>query len=199
MTCSWSKASRTTRQGNLVMIRRAFLVAAAATALVLAPSVAMAYNAPGYTCFVTDSTPASGHPIKVHCSHGHSKTETLTITSAKASTRSGGMDIAGTKAMTSTNVAGAVTFNVTLAEAGSYGFVLTTAEGALRSSMTVVVHNADAAAPAAAGAAAPAATGGLSRSGFDGMPIAIGGGVLVLLGAGTVLVARRRKSAQVHA
>ena len=93
--------------------------------------------------------------------------------------------------MTATNVAGAVTFNVTLTEAGSYALTLTNAEGALRSSMTVVVH--------AAGAVAPAATGTLSRTGFDGMPIAIGGGVLVLLGAGAVLVARRRKSAQVHA
>jgi hypothetical protein len=173
------------------MIRRAFLVTAAATALILAPSVAMACNAPGYTCFVTDSTPASGHPIKVHCSHGHSKTETLTITSTPASIKSSGIDIAGTKSMTATNVAGEGTINVTLAEAGSYGLTVTNAEGALRSSMTVVAHTA--------GAAAPAATGKLRCTGFDGMPIAIGGGVLVLLGAGAVVVARRRKSAQVPA
>jgi hypothetical protein len=174
------------------MIRRAFLVAAAATALILAPSVAMAYNAPGYTCFVTDSTPASGHPIKVHCSQGHAKEKmTLTVTSVKASIASSGIDIAGTKALTSTmSAAGTVAFTLTLTEAGTYGLVATNEVGAVVSTQTVTVAGA---------AAVPAATGQLGFTGFDGMPIAIGGGVLVLLGAGVVLVARRRKSPQVRA
>ena len=141
---------------------------------------------------MTDSTPASGHPIKVHCSHGHSKTETLTITSTPTAIKSSGMEIAGTKAMTSTNVAGAVTFNVILTEAGSYAFAVTNTAGALRSSMTVVVHAADAAAPAAP-------TGKLSRTGFDATGLALGGGLLVLAGAGAVVVAKRRKSAQAAA
>jgi LPXTG-motif cell wall-anchored protein len=39
----------------------------------------------------------------------------------------------------------------------------------------------------------------LGRTGFEGMPLAVGGGVLVLAGAGAVVIARRRRSAQVPA
>ena len=174
------------------MIRRALLVSAAAVALILAPSVAMAYNAPGYTCFVTDSTPASGHPIKVHCSQGHAKEKmTLTITSTPASIRSSGIVIAGTKSMTRTaNASGQMAFTVTLTEAGTYALVATNDVGAVVSTQTVTVG---------AATSGVAAAGQLGRTGFDGMPLAVGGGVLVLLVAGAVLVARRRKSAQAHA
>src|SRR5450759_2306762 len=178
------------------MIRRAFLVAAAATALIFAPSVAMAdYSAPGYGCFWTPPAFVTGHQLRYHCSQGHTKakpeSETLTITSTPASIKSKGIKIAGTKSMTATSVAGAVSFDVTFAEPGTYALALTNAADVLLNSQTLVIHSE--------AAAAPAATGGLSSTGFDGMPIALGGGVLVLLGAGTVLVARRRKSAQVHA
>ena len=176
------------------MIRRALLVAAAATALILTPSVAMAYNAPGYGCFVTPSTHIPGHPIKVHCSHGHAKEKmTLTVTSTPASIKSSGIQIAGTKALTSTmSASGAVAFAVTLTEAGTYALVATDEGGAVVASQTVTVHSAS-------GAAVTAAAGQLSRTGFDGMPLALGGGVLVLLGAGAVLVGRRRKSSHVPA
>lgn len=175
------------------MIRRVFLVAAAAVALILAPTVAMAYNAPGYGCFLTDWTPANGHATTEHCSHGHKyEAVTLTTTSNPASISSNAIQIAGTKSLTKTsNASGAVDFTVTLTGAGTYALTVTNASGAVLSAQTVTV--------AAAGAAAPAAIGGLSRTGFDGMPIALGGGALVLLGAGAVLVARRRKSAQVPA
>jgi hypothetical protein len=201
------------------MIRRALLVAAAATALILTPSVAMAdgasghhdgasghhdrddYSAPGYGCFWTPPSFVPGHHLKFHCSHGHLKgkpeRETLTITSTPASIKSKGIKIAGTKSMTATSVAGAVSFDVTFAEPGTYALALTNAAGVLRSSQTVVIHAAVASAPAASGV--PSSSGGLSSKGFDGMPIALGGGVLVLLGAGTGLVARRRKSAKLPA
>lgn len=57
------------------MIRRAVLVAAAAVALVFAPTTAMAatapnYTAPGYTVTVSDSTPRVNHPIKVNLTGG---------------------------------------------------------------------------------------------------------------------------------
>ena len=125
------------------------------------------------------------------------ETETLTITSTPASLKSKGIKIAGTKSMTATSVAGAVNFDVTFAEPGTYTLALTNAAGVLFSSQTVVIYAAAASAPAATGVLS--SSGGLSSKGFDGMPIALGGGVLVLLGAGVVLVARRRKSAKVRA
>lgn len=189
------------------MIRRAFLVAAAATALILTPSVAMAdgasghhdgddgYGAHGYPCFLTPPTFDTGVMVRNHCFQGDTtakpETETLTITSTSASIKSKDIKISGTKSMTATSVAGAVNFDVTFAEPGTYTLALTNAAGVLRSSQTVVIH--------AGAAAAPAATGQLGHKGFDGMPIALGGGVLVLLGAGTVLVTRRRKSAKLPA
>jgi len=45
------------------MIRRAILVVAAAVALILVPSAAMAYRAPGFSISVSDSTPAAGVPF----------------------------------------------------------------------------------------------------------------------------------------
>src|SRR6187549_3609668 len=53
--------------GESPMIRRALLSTAAAVALILTPSVAMAsgYNAPGFSSSVSDATPAIGHPVTV--------------------------------------------------------------------------------------------------------------------------------------
>jgi hypothetical protein len=179
------------------MIRRAFLVAAAATALILAPSVAMAYNAPGYNCTVSDSTPASGAPFTVNMTGADAnEVVTATIESTPASISSSSIQIAGIKAFTKTaSASGALVFKVTLNQPGSYAITMTNVNSAVLTTQTVTV----AAVGAAVGAVAPAATGTLSFTGFDGMPIAIGGGVLVILGAGAVLVARRRKSGQVPA
>ena len=52
----------------VMMIRRAVLAAAAAVALILTPSVAMAYQATGFTCTVSDSTPTVGDSVTVVCS-----------------------------------------------------------------------------------------------------------------------------------
>lgn len=175
------------------MIRRALVVAAAAFALILAPSAAMAYNAPGFTSSVSDPTPALGAPVTVVISGVKAHEEvTLTISSTPASISNDAIQIAGIKSRTKTaNASGVVSFTVTLTAAGSYALSATNAAGAVISTQTLT---------AGAAAAAPAAFTGsqLSSTGFGGAGLAVGGGVLVLLGAGAVLVARRRKSAKVH-
>ena len=170
------------------MIRRALLVAAAAVALILAPSTAMAYTAPGFNCTLSDSTPNLGTPVTMTCT-GAAPGEVLTLTVTRTPAAN-----FGTKVLTATaNASGVATFTVTFSPAGSYSLVVKGASGTVISTQTVKVLGVSA-------AAAPAATGtGLARTGFDAMPLAAGGGILVLLGAGAVLVARRRKSARVAA
>lgn len=156
------------------MIRRVFLVVAAALALILAPTVAAtAYNAPGFSCTVSDPTPAVGASVTVVCS-GADAGEVLTLT------------VGTTQASATANASGVATFTFTATSAGGFTIVVKGANGAVISTQTITV--------AAAGAASGPVKGGLASTGFDGMPIALGGGVLVLLGAGAVVVARRRKS-----
>ena len=178
------------------MIRRAVLVAAAAVAalaLILVPSAAMAYNAPGFTSTVSDPSPAVGQPNSVVISGADANSPvTLTITSDPATLSNDSIQIAGTKSLTKTaNASGVATFSVTLNASGNFAVVATNAAGAVISTLTLSAH--------AAGAAAGTGGAVLSSTGFDGMPLAVGGGVLVLVGAGAVLVARRRQSAQVPA
>ena len=165
------------------MIRRAVLVAAAAVAIILTPSVAMAYDAPGFSSSVSDSTPAIGQPVTVTVSGGLANANqviTLVITSGTS-----------TRSLTATaNASGVASFTFTLSAAGTYTVQALNAAGALVSDQVLTV---------AAAAPAAAAGGALSFTGFDGMGLAVGGGVLVLVGSGAVVVARRRRSAQVPA
>ena len=168
------------------MIRRTLLVAAAAFALILAPTVAMAYNAPGYTSSVSDPTPAVDQPITVTLQGGAANANqliTLKITGA------------GTKSLTATaNASGVASFTFVLGASGAYTLTMTNEAGAVVSTQTLTVLGVSAAA-----AVPGAVSGGLATTGFDGMPLAVGGGVLVLAGAGAVIIARRRKSAHVPA
>jgi len=169
------------------MIRRALLVAAAAVAVILAPSAAMAYTAPGFNCTLSDSTPNLGTPVTMTCT-GAAPGEVLTLTVTRTPAAN-----FGTKVLTATaNASGVATFTVTFSPAGTYSLVVKRASGAVISTQTVKVLGVSAAAGVVAG-------GQLSRTGFDGMPLAVGGGALVLVGAGVVVVARRRKSAHVPA
>lgn len=188
------------------MIRRSFLVAAAAVALSLAPMTAMAYPAAKIACTVTDSTPASGVPFTASCSGVAPNSQvTLAITGHRKS-------MLGTKSQTNlSDASGRVSWVITLTEAGRYRLVATNAAGKVigRQSVTVsgvIVAGVSANAPAGTGAGvsagAAAATGvgtQLSSTGFAGMPLAVGGGALVLVGAGAVLIGRRRKSGRVPA
>jgi hypothetical protein len=166
------------------MIRRAILVAAAAVAVILVPSAAMAadYEAAGFTSTVSDTTPAVGQSVTVII-HGGVANANKVIT----------LKIAGvsTQTLTATaNAAGAASFTFTLSAAGVYTLTATNASGAVVSTQTITVH---------AVGAASVAPGKLSSTGFEGTGLAVGGGLLVLTGAGAVLVARRRKTAHVPA
>ena len=170
------------------MIRRITLAIAAAVALILTPTAAMAfnapmdYNAPGYATTVSDSTPAVGQNVTVILRGGSAiagKVVTLTITGPSA-----------TKVLTATaNAGGVAHFTTTFGVEGVYTLTMTVA-GVVVSTQTVTVH----AAPGAAAAVPP-----LARTGFDPTGLLVGGGLLVLAGAGAVVVAKRRRAARVSA
>ena len=165
------------------MIRRAILVAAAAVAVILVPSAAMAYEAPGFSSSISDATPAVGQSVTVIINGGAANAnQVITLTIAGAST----------KTLTATaNAAGAATFTFTLSAAGVYTLTATNAAGAVISTQTVTVH--------AVSAAAGVAPSQHSFTGFEGTGLAVGSGLLVLTGAGVVVAARRRKTARVAA
>lgn len=183
------------------MIRRSLISAAAAIALVVMPTVAMAYDAPGYDTTVSDPTPAVGRAFTL-MTRGAAPGAilTLTITSDPAGIGNDAVEIAGTKTMTKTAEAdadGTVTWTVTLSAAGTYFLAVTDAAGNLLGDETVTV--AGAAAGTAAGTAAGAVTPGLSDTGFDGAGLAVGAVVLIVAGAVAVFFARRRQLAHAGA
>jgi len=166
------------------MIRRILMLVAAAALLVLTPSVAMAdYEAPGFSSVVSDATPVAGQCIKMTVTGGAAnagKVFTLSVTGPSA------------RSLTETaNKKGVVKFQVCLKAVGSYTLTVKNAAGAVVAEQTITVH--------AANAGAVPAPGQLSFTGSNVLPLAGGGALLVLLGVGTVLVARRRSSAQVQA
>ncbi|NKY41245.1 peptidase, partial [Cellulomonas septica] len=153
--------------------RRALVTAAAAAALVLAPSAAFGYGAENYQDkgTVSDSTPAAGEAFKVTVK-GPAKTNvTLTVTTP-GSVPVDSVTIAGTKSFTKlTDAAGNAVFSVTLAQPGTFSLVVTdAASGAVLSTQAVTV------AGAAAAAGTPAA---LSSTGSNALPIAAGAGALL--------------------
>ena len=167
------------------MIRRIVLVAAAAVALVLTPSIAMAYDAPGFSSSVSDSTPAIGASTTLTVRGGMAnanKMITLVI-APKAGTQG------RTQSFTQrANAAGDVTFTFTLNTAGSYTAQAKNAAGALVSDQELTVGGTTGTTGAPTGDK-------LSDTGFNGTNLALGGGLLVLVGASAVVVARRRRSA----
>ena len=175
------------------MFRRITLVAVAAAALALAPSAAMAYDAPGYGSTTTDSTPASGSPTTVTVTGVAANAPvTLSITSTPASISGNDITIAGTKSeINNANASGVATFTVTLSAPGSYALEASTGTPSVVVS-TQVLTVAAVGAPAAGGAE-------LSDTGFDGMGLAVGAGALVLAGAGAVFFAKRRQTAKISA
>ena len=194
------------------MFRRAVLVAAAAAlALILAPSVAMAaYNAPGFAATVSNPSPATGQPVTVTLSGAKANgAVTLTVTPDTASVRSGAIQIDGTVTTSLTknaNASGVASFTVTLAAAGSFTLTFTNSAGAVVSTQTLTAHAVGGASGAGSasgvvpgGASGSGAGGQLSRTGFEGTGLAVGGGLLVVAGAGAMVLARRRKTAHLPA
>lgn len=184
------------------MTRRTALVATAAAALVLVPTAAMAYDAPGFSSTVSDPTPVAGAPIAFAIDGNPAiagKTVLLTVTSSPASIPNSAIQIAGTA--TASKVAGAngdVTFSVTLSQAGTYDAVATV-DGQAVSTQALDVAAASSAAGSKSAAGSSATGAELADTGFDGADLATGAGALVLAGAGAVLIAKRRQSAQIGA
>lgn len=190
------------------MFRRIVLVAAATFALLLVPSVAMAYTAPGYGSTVSDSTPQVGSRVTVWVQGGSHERMKLVVRSK-----------AGVRTLTATtNTHGRVTFTFTAGPAGTTTLQVYNAAGKLVSDQTLAVHRPDARDHEHGhghghgdghgnqngdgdghghGHAAPVVAS--SHHGFDGVDgkrIALGGGVLLLPGAGVAVFARRRRSAK---
>jgi hypothetical protein len=187
------------------VIRRSAIVSAAAATLVLVPTAAFAYDAPGFSSTVSDPTPAAGTPILLTVdgdSDIANKEVLLTVTSTPASMPNSAIQIAGTATKTKVaDATGSVGVSVTLSESGTYTAVASV-DGETVSTFELPVGAAAAAATTAAAATpaakAAAATGGaLAATGFDGAGLATGAGALVVAGAGAVLVAKRRQSATV--
>src|ERR1035437_10322200 len=206
-------ASRKEFWGDRAMIRRAVLVAAAAVALILAPTAAMAQAPAGFSVSQADPT-AAGVPFQVIASGAKAnEAVTLTMTPDPASI--------GTRSLTQiANARGVASFVVTLTQDGTYLLVSKSASGVVLTSQTVTVSDHGAvivagtsaaagtaatastgkAVTAATGKAVTAATGTAARgqlafTGFGGMGLMFGG-VLVLAGTALVLVTRRRTPAQ---
>jgi hypothetical protein len=152
--------------GDLAMIRRVVLVAAAAVALILAPGTAMAqYDASGVV--MSGSAPTPGVPFTVHASGAKADEKvTLTIRRHPAS-----HDNPGARVLTKpANASGVADFAVTLPEDGSYTLVSTGATGAVLGTQTVTVVASgsvivsDVGAAAAAAPAAPRAAPAAPRA-----------------------------------
>jgi len=171
------------------VIRRTALVAAAAVALILAPTAAMAYEDEQFAAAVSDATPAAGSPFTVSVTGPANTPVTLTVSGAAQ------IDgVTGSSLTKNTNAQGVAQFSVVLANAGSYTITATDASGAVITTQTVSVAAVGVAASRSS-ASGRAATGAqLGDTGFDGMGLAAGAGALVIAGAGAVVVARRRQS-----
>jgi hypothetical protein len=125
------------------MIRRAVLVSVAAVALILFPSAAMAYNAPGYSSSVSDPTPAIGHPVTVTVNGGSANARQrikLVITPVAGPRKP------HTKAnvlFQRANANGVVKFTFKLNALGVYKVEAFNAAGALLSDQTLTVVRGD--------------------------------------------------------
>jgi LPXTG-motif cell wall-anchored protein len=166
--------------------------------LILSPSVAMAYEAPGFSSSVSDSTPAIGQSVSMTVNGGAANAGQMIklVITGDDSTRSMSQRADAT---------GSVKFTFTLSDAGRYEARAFNAAGALVSGPQIltVASQSNSGLPPTNSGLPPSGQGGqgdqLGKTGFEGMPLAVGGGVLILAGAGAVLVARRRRSAQVPA
>src|ERR1035437_5902126 len=127
-------ASRKEFWGDRAMIRRAVLVAAAAVALILAPTAAMAQAPAGFSVSQADPT-AAGVPFQVIASGAKAnEAVTLTMTPDPASI--------GTRSLTQiANARGVASFVVTLTQDGTYLLVSKSASGVVLTSQTVTVSD----------------------------------------------------------
>src|ERR1035437_9569145 len=176
-------SSRRRFSGDRAMIRRAVLVAAAAIALILAPTAAMAQAPAGFSVPQANPT-ADGVPFNVVASGAKAnEAVTLTMTPDPASI--------GTRSLTKTaNARGEVVFAVTLTQDGTYVLTSRSASGVVLSSETVTVSDHGAvivAGTSAAAGTAASATAGKASSAPEGKAVSAA--------AGTATSATARKAA----
>ena len=164
----------------------------------------MAYNAPGYSSSVSDSTPTIGHPVTMTVRGGRVNAGQLVkfvITS-----RSGVSKTVYKRA----NANGTVRFTFKLGAAGTYTVQAFNKAGGLLSDQVLTVARQGGQGHHHPGHGhnpgndnnhgdkrAAAASSPLNLAGLNGASLAAGGGALLIPGAGAVLIARRRRSAKV--
>jgi len=185
------------------MIRRAVLATAAAVALILTPSVAMAYNAPGFSSSVSDSTPTIGHPVTVTIRGGVANARQIVKLVITPAAGPRGPHKKANVLYKRANASGVVKFTFKLNTLGTYKVEAFNKAGGLLSDQTLTVvrsaghgnrngnGNGDKRAASAASQ--------ISFAGLDGAGLAAGGGALLIPGAGAMLIAKRRRSAKVPA
>jgi hypothetical protein len=182
------------------MIRRAVLATAAAVALILTPSVAMAYNAPGFSSSVSDSTPTIGHPVTVTIRGGVANARQivkLVITTPIAGPR--GPHKKANVLYKRANASGVVKFTFKLNTLGTYKVEAFNKAGGLLSDQTLTVVRSAGHGNGNGDKRAASAASQISFAGLDGAGLAAGGGALLIPGAGAMLIAKRRRSAKVPA
>jgi hypothetical protein len=178
------------------MIRRTVLATAAAVAVVLAPTAAMAYESDEFTAVVSDPTPAAGAPVTVTVEGEPNALVSLMVQSDDVPDSA--IEIAGSRTLSkSTNASGVAVFTVTLSQNGAYTATAKDAAGNIIKVQDLSVVGAAGAAAGTSASRAAQSRGGLAETGFDGAGLAAGAGALVVAGAGAVLIAKRRQSASI--
>lgn len=174
----------------------------AASALVLAPAAAHAYEDDDDVMLVGDANPAVGQsfPVRVNAGPG-SNEATLTVTSTSEGIGNDDIEIAGTQSMTkATDAAGVARFSVTLYAEGRYSMVGYDQAGNVVGRSLVVIGDG----ALGDGEGGDDSVGGLGEStnglslpltGMDGTTALLGGaGVLLLAGGGAVMLVSRRRA-----
>src|ERR1035437_7354262 len=184
-------SSRRRFSGDRAMIRRAVLVAAAAIALILAPTAAMAQAPAGFSVPQANPT-ADGVPFNIVAPEAKAnEAVTLMMTPDPASI--------GTRSLTKTaNARGEVAFPATLTQDGTYVLTSRSASGVVLSSETVTVSDHGAvivAGTSAAAGTAASVTAGKASSAPAGKAVSAPEGKAVSGAAGTATSATARKAA----
>jgi len=181
------------------MNRRVLSTAAAAAALVLAPTAAMAYVGDDYDASIEDTTVAPGEPFDVTL-EGPVENPSFSLTVASDAVADSDIEIAGSQTATKATVDGDATFAVTLHEEAVYTVTGVNAAGDVVLEAEVVVGDGvagddDAAAgdddadgdDNAAGVTLP-------DTGSSSTPLVIGAAALLAAGAGVLVFARRQQA-----
>lgn len=177
------------------MIRKTLSGVAAAAALVLIPTAALAYVGDDDVTAST-TTPGVGEAFEVYVDGDDDVTEiTLTVESADASVPDSDIEIAGVAALTkAADADGDATFYVTLYSEGAYTLVATDQDG--ETIGTLAVNVGETASPTPTTTATPSPTSSpLPDTGASGAtPLALAASVVLIAGGGALAFARRRQS-----